>query len=70
MIFEYILIQDGYQGRGATTLVNMGKVESSTVEGAIQTARAHHELADDSGVVVFVRPDAVQGQIVTGTVLG
>lgn len=69
MVYEYILIRDGYQGRGATTLENMGKVESATVEGAISAARAHHELADDSGVVVFVRPDATQGQVMTGTVL-
>lgn len=67
MVYEYIVLRDGYQGRGATNLITMGKVESSTVEGAIQAARMHHELVEGDGQVVFVRPDAAQ--ITTGTIL-
>lgn len=68
MIFEYILIKNGYQGRGATVLTEMGKVESETVAGAIQAVHsAHADQVKDGENVVFVRPEELT--VVTGTIL-
>ena len=68
MIYDYILIKDGYQGRGATVLAEMGKVESTSVEGAIVAVQAaHKELVENDAHHVYVRPENVAA--VVGTVL-
>lgn len=68
MIYEYVLLKDGYQGRGKTELTEMGKVESTSPEGAILAVEAvHGELVKDGANVVFIRPEASVTMI--GTVL-